>query len=80
MNILWHIRFHTQVRWFIESVRKIRYLFSRAQTLCYAMETKRLIYYFNKYRRLYIKIFENVYGIKAARWAEWGIHKNCKRP
>lgn len=66
--------------WFIESVRKIRYLFSRAQTLCYAMETKRLIYYFNKYRRLYIKIFENVYGIKAARWAEWGIHKNRKRP
>lgn len=44
--------------WFIDSVSRIQYLFYRAQNLCYALETKRLIYYFNKYGEQYVRIFK----------------------
>jgi len=49
-------KYHCE-EWFIKSVGQIQHLFYRAQTLCYALEAKRLIYYFKKYPTEYVEIF-----------------------
>lgn len=52
------LRKYSCEEWFLESVAQIQYLFYRSQNLCYALELKRLIYYFNRHRNTYMEIFK----------------------
>ncbi len=48
---------HHCEEWFLRSVSRIKYLPYRAQNLCYALETKRLVYYLKRYVTWYVEIF-----------------------
>lgn len=48
---------HHCEEWFLRSVSRIEYLPYRAQNLCYALETKRLVYYLKRHVTWYVEIF-----------------------